>query len=722
MCAEDDVKEMKSRTRNHEQHCPVVVLMMVVVIGASLPTITVAQVQPEQSEENNIQADCGIYLAPSSIPNAGLGMYAGNKHFQEGDAVADSDLVIPIFELEWHNGFKDFMFLWDEYVWSATMFPGMEQEVEDIETIHVCSGGFGAAVNCMLPLVNVEDEDYSYHEGLSGLLASSPDDDDGLSSTTSTDSPGAGAFTPYGGRKFVASKNIEPGSELYVSYGENYFESRVAYESVPLSQNYKDADTVIKKMLNRIHKVRLDETNPSSTIPHYNQQILSDLWTLIKDISTSFDAKRFLSALPDVFSKNNNNDKNRVDTYSDDTTKLHQILKSGGTSKQHYNASIRSLDWLQEHGQCMDNIKDGKSRIPHAGRGAFANRFIPQGGLVAPAPLIQMPKREMLTMYAISYNDRVDMYERDITQPNHQQLLLNYCFGHNDTTMLLCPYGLLTALINHGSGPKANTKIKWSDTSRMRHPEWLNQSIDEFEHEFHSGLAFDFVALRDIQEDEEVLIDYGEEWEHAWQQHLKQWEIDGPPRRGYVPGFEMNNMLDLEINTLDEVLPTYDFVGIHTYCHDWYVERDGHAVGPDDEGYTPCRVIKRYYDDSNTTKYTVELWDVTTGEFNRYENHTVTGIVFDLPRDAFYFEDSPYTRDHHQEWSFRHDMRIPDEMIPDSWKNIGEDGTEISANENHENSNQGGEEREGDVDDDDSKHHHKKVSEKRHIGMDRNTK
>ena len=45
----------------------------------------------------------------------------------------------------------------------------------------------------------------------------------------------------------------------------------------------------------------------------------------------------------------------------------------------HYNSSIRDLEWLQKHGRCMDNIRDGVSQIPHAGRGAFARRFISKG-------------------------------------------------------------------------------------------------------------------------------------------------------------------------------------------------------------------------------------------------------------------------------------------------------------------------------------------------------
>jgi hypothetical protein len=62
--------------------------------------------------------ECGVYLAPSSIPGSGLGMYAGNRTFQENDIVTDEDIVIPIFEREWHSNVKG-KFLWDEYIWNG---------------------------------------------------------------------------------------------------------------------------------------------------------------------------------------------------------------------------------------------------------------------------------------------------------------------------------------------------------------------------------------------------------------------------------------------------------------------------------------------------------------------------------------------------------------------------------------------------------------------------
>jgi SET domain-containing protein len=38
---------------------------------------------------------------------------------------------------------------------------------------------------------------------------------------------------------------------------------------------------------------------------------------------------------------------------------------------------------------------------------------------------------------------------------------------------------------------------------------------------------FEFVALRDIQEGEEILINYGQEWQDAWDAHVAKWT---PPK------------------------------------------------------------------------------------------------------------------------------------------------------------------------------------------------
>ena len=59
--------------------------------------------------------ECGLWLAPSAIENAGLGMYAG-RNYSEGDYFQEvGDLCIPIVDLREHNGQRRFEFLWGKY-------------------------------------------------------------------------------------------------------------------------------------------------------------------------------------------------------------------------------------------------------------------------------------------------------------------------------------------------------------------------------------------------------------------------------------------------------------------------------------------------------------------------------------------------------------------------------------------------------------------------------
>jgi hypothetical protein len=84
----------------------------------------------------------------------------------------------------------------------------------------------------------------------------------------------------------------------------------------------------------------------------------------------------------------------------------------------------------------MDHLYVKPSQIPDAGRGVYTERSFRKGSTVTTVPLIHIQDRNVLTMY-------VDNIHRDFGQPTHQQLLLNYCFGHNQSSLLLCPYGFI---------------------------------------------------------------------------------------------------------------------------------------------------------------------------------------------------------------------------------------------------------------------------------------
>lgn len=148
------------------------------------------------------ETKCGLYLAPSSIPGAGIGVFAGDQPYQKGDIVGMGDIVIPLVEFGWHNLDNDMMaypFLWDEYTWHGDMVAGMEDEGQDIDFIEASSPGIGAATNGYASLANVD-----YNRGKLGRVLS-------------TDQPGVGAISPYNDRVFLAStEEIPPGAEIFL--------------------------------------------------------------------------------------------------------------------------------------------------------------------------------------------------------------------------------------------------------------------------------------------------------------------------------------------------------------------------------------------------------------------------------------------------------------------------------------------------------------------------
>ena len=325
----------------------------------------------------------------------------------------------------------------------------------------------------------------------------------------------------------------------------------------------------------------------------------------------------------------------------------------------------RPVEWLETHGWCIDNLRVGQSTIPDAGRGAFARRSIKAGQVVVPVPLQ-------------SFQDR-KVFQK--TQP--EQLYVNYCLQPSDSKMIFYPYGPVFNLINHpdtaSSTPaseRANVHLRWSP-SNMNHNNWLDLSYDEFwKVTTPGGLILEVVASRDIAKGEEILLDYGKDWEEAWKAHALAWT---PPKHAdqYVYPAEMDETVPLRTvkeqkehpypPNLITMCSTPDFDREQARHVEWEESDDWHWW----EAMVFCHILERRMGPNGNYVYTVSLiFDNDPHHLDYDESVPLEKQYLDLnvPRRAIRFLEKPYMDDEHLKGVFRHPISFPDDLVPDAWR------------------------------------------------------
>jgi hypothetical protein len=170
-----------------------------------------------------------------------------------------------------------------------------------------------------------------------------------------------------------------------------------------------------------------------------------------------------------------------------------QALGKHLEGEQRYSKPSRlNNEQLFQEGICMDNLHYETSSHGY-GRGGFASRFLQKGSIVVPVPVLPLPRKELrylrnnewkkVNAYRQTLREGSDepsqMSEDEIQEmlpPNmvwRQQLLLNYCFGHKNSSLLLFPYGHVnyvnhapshnSANVEYSNGPVANVRLQWSE-------------------------------------------------------------------------------------------------------------------------------------------------------------------------------------------------------------------------------------------------------------------
>ena len=324
----------------------------------------------------------------------------------------------------------------------------------------------------------------------------------------------------------------------------------------------------------------------------------------------------------------------------------------------------RTVSDLRQFGYCLDNIISGTSLIEHAGRGAFATRDLERDSIIAPVPLLSLSKSSLEILKT----------RQDGTVEKTTQLLLNYCYGHANSSTLLYPYGNGVNMVNHHS-KKVNVKLRWREGS------------EPIAHSLNEKYMLEMVALRDISKGEEIYLDYGNEWEEAWKTHADNWRPDLSDVKHYAHKMNTDARFSI-LRTLEEQRANPYPESIFTSCY-YSLSPDAidklkiseQSVGTYDSGMIapknlrPCLVIQRHGIPSSSSRgekevhndmiYTVHILNRPTLDaaqrIPRGHRHFVN-----VPRNAILFSEKTYTSDQHLVNAFRKEIGLGD-AFPVQW-------------------------------------------------------
>jgi len=333
--------------------------------------------------------------------------------------------------------------------------------------------------------------------------------------------------------------------------------------------------------------------------------------------------------------------------------------------------------------------------------------------LVAPAPLVHIADKSAANMYEERIGNRGNIVRND-TAMIQRQLITNYMFGHPNSTVLLFPYSSNVPYINHHS-TEYNAELRWAtDAPWIHNEDWLTKPVSFLEEQWQSGLMMEFIALRDIQPGEEVLINYGDDWQKAWDEHLKNWKPISPEsdynnltmwtklakasngKDGYIRMEVFNNDKKIPIKTVEEQLvePYHSALQImcrvnvnhrHAYLFELetvpFFTRQWESVydmpmDADEIHSHKCNITERYDNEDSSDdedeeatghqyyySVMVDVIKQVGDEGKVEERHEIESV----PRHAIEFINLPYTSDAFLKNSFRHEMQLPNGMFPKAW-------------------------------------------------------
>jgi hypothetical protein len=330
---------------------------------------------------------------------------------------------------------------------------------------------------------------------------------------------------------------------------------------------------------------------------------------------------------------------------------------------------------------CLDTVYIQPSQIV-AGRGAFSKHHFSKGGRVTTTPVKLVRRSDLVLEYPS---------EMDISRV---QLLQNYAFGHKNSSVLILPYGLGVNNINHAKRTdEANVRVSWSD-SPLSDRSTLGMDGSQAVEYRDGTLLMDVIALRDISPGDELLMDYGQEWQKAWEEHQQNWEPP-PDSENY---FSASELLDMHSSNLDkdegsgrtQALKNMVFtdesegqrkaisnmaatVMSACYFRQSYTSTSN-ITYEDTSNYRrclwPCRILQHFVR-ANSTMYRARFAAVGDAEFETSCDEEIDVYTdYYIPAHDVRIVDKPYTSDQFLSGTFRQEIGLPLGMFPTLWLKV----------------------------------------------------
>jgi hypothetical protein len=352
---------------------------------------------PQQGQLRTTTANekqCTIWIAQSSQKgNDGFGIFT-TRNIQKGDSILGEPdgVAIPITAYRSHKGIpsdkkvvrRAWIHMWNNYWWGRGVPDHVSYEA-DVAVVDYQTG-FGSLPNhhCLLDSLTTQYPDPAYDDTLVNRFKD----------------PGAGAFSYNMGREFIVTRDVVAGDELFLNYGYCKHDDDVPdwTKLIPMTGDFKLAAKMTWEQVHgRQNGVAYNPITGQLVIPVGTNKRVADLLPQTKAQLTelSFAVKK-KADLPEYLAK-------------------------------HMGLTQRTPDWIRSHGMCMEHMVPRKSTLPQAGQGGVAQHRIRQGEMVVPVPLLQIMDKDALALFGRKGN-RIG-----------SQLLLNYCFGHPESSeYILC--------------------------------------------------------------------------------------------------------------------------------------------------------------------------------------------------------------------------------------------------------------------------------------------